>query len=140
MSNLELGILEQSRISRIHSSSLSTRLIRRYIIIFNLHILFSSPPIYIINQKGNSQNGDADLYFSLQDSKECKLGYNYVIISQKTKKINTYSITVVELSSKHYVYIYEKFQLWETMIRGILLKNNDFIMLAQDGLSFINLF
>ena len=26
------------------------------------------------------------------------------------------------------------------MIRGFLIQNNDFVMLAQDGLSFINIF
>ena len=65
---------------------------------------------------------------------------DYVVVSQKTMKANTYSIMVIELDTKHFVYNYEKFQLWETMIRGFLIQNNDFIMLAQDGLSFINIF
>lgn len=46
---------------------------------------------------------------------------NYVIVSQKTMKANTYNIIVIELTTKHFVYNYEKFQLWETMIRGFLI-------------------
>lgn len=34
---------------------------------------------------------------------------NYVIVSQKTMKANTYNIIVIELTTKHFVYNYEKF-------------------------------
>ena len=34
---------------------------------------------------------------------------DYVIISQKTRKANNYSIMVIELKTKHFVYNYEKF-------------------------------
>jgi len=60
-------------------------------------------------------------------------------VTQKSIFINTYNVYVIDLATKRVVYRHESYHLWEASIRGLLLKNYDFIILSKDGQKVMSL-
>lgn len=54
-------------------------------------------------------------------------------MSYKSIYINTYNVMVICLQSLQIIYRYETFHIWESTIRGIILKNYDYVMISKDG-------
>ena len=55
-------------------------------------------------------------------------------------KNNTFNVFVVELRSGNLIFRNEMFTLWESSVKGLLLASNEFIIMAEDGLSVLSLF
>ena len=76
-----------------------------------------------------------------------KENYKELIVSYKTIYINTYNISIIDLSNTGFnndiqrlVFRHESFQLWESKIKGFLLnQNKDFITLSREGIHVIAL-
>lgn len=60
-------------------------------------------------------------------------------MSFKSIYINTYNVIVICLSKKTVIFRYEVYHLWEASIRGILLKNYDFVIISKDGTDVMSL-
>lgn len=92
-------------------------------------------PQYLINWKTKLDIGDAALYLL----KNTARGTQQLIVAQKSIFINTYNVYVIDLATKRVVYRHESYHLWEASIRGLLLKNYDFIILSKDGQKVMSL-
>lgn len=64
----------------------------------------------------------------------------YLVVSQKTMRNNTFNVFVVDLASGNLIFRNEMFSLWESSVKGLLLSSNEFIIMAEDGLSVLSLF
>lgn len=53
---------------------------------------------------------------------------------------NTYNVFVVNLNSGALIFRNEMFSLWESSVKGLLISSNEFIILAEDGMSVLSLF
>ena len=60
-------------------------------------------------------------------------------MSFKSIGINTYNLYVIDLSTNLIKYKYEGYQLWESPVKGMLLDNNDFLILSKDGINMLSL-
>ena len=66
--------------------------------------------------------------------------FNSLVVSYKMIGINTFNVFCFDLDRDFLIrYWYEGYQLWESPIRGFLLKSNDFLMLSKDGINLIAL-
>jgi len=69
--------------------------------------------------------------------------YKELVVSYKTIYINTYNVTVMDISAdinEATLFRHESFQLWESDARGLLLtKNKDFVTLSKSGLCVLAL-
>ena len=90
---------------------------------------------FILKWKRQLDIGDCDISI-LRDEKH---NYKEIVIAYKTIFINVYTIMVIDQNHKSgqpLLYRHESFQLWESEINGILLKNtNDFVAVNRDGIN-----
>ena len=61
------------------------------------------------------------------------------MVSYKAIGINTYNVFVIDLKTRLIKYWHEGFQLWESTIKGFLLRTNDFLILNKDGINLLAL-
>lgn len=61
-----------------------------------------------------------------------------IVVSFKCIGINTYNVFLVDLHEGIRCW-HESYHLWESKVRGILLENNDFIVLAKDGKKLLSM-
>lgn len=53
--------------------------------------------------------------------------------------INTFNIFVIDLDTQLIKYWHESYQLWESPVRGFLLKSKEFMILSKDGIQILML-
>jgi hypothetical protein len=53
--------------------------------------------------------------------------------------INTYNVFVIDLASELIRYWFESYHLWESSVKGFLLKSKEFMILSRDGIQLIML-
>lgn len=86
-------------------------------------------PVYLINWKSKLDIANANL-FLLENEED---GTQRIVVSYKSIYINTYNVMVICLKHNTIIYRYETFHIWESTIRGIILKNYDYVMISKDG-------
>ena len=72
------------------------------------------------------------------DKKTGKPNVN-LVISYKSIGINTFNVFVIDIGDKLIKYWHEGYQLWESPVKGFLLKSNDFLILSKDGINVLAL-
>ena len=94
---------------------------------------------FLTKWKNKLDIGDSSL-FVLRNK---QMGYKELVISYKSIFINTYSVTLMDISTdKDQVTLFrhESFQLWESAIKGMILENNkDFATLSKTGVNILAL-
>ena len=70
---------------------------------------------------------------------ELSKGKESIVVSYKAIGINTYNVFVIDLKTRLIKYWHEGFQLWESTIKGFLLRTNDFLILNKDGINILAL-
>lgn len=55
-------------------------------------------------------------------------------------KNNVYNLFVVDLQTRNLIFRNEMFSLWESGVKGLLISSNEFIFLAEDGISVLSIF
>jgi hypothetical protein len=100
---------------------------------------------FLTKWKNKLDIGDSSL-FVLRNPKE---GYKELVISYKTIYINTYNVTIMDISNVSWdkevtqqstLFRHESFQLWESEIKGLILENNkDFVTLSKAGVNILAL-
>ena len=92
-------------------------------------------PTIMINWKNKLDIEDTNMYYQeITDQKS-----SHLVVSYKSIYINTFNVMVICLHQKSILYRFESYHLWEINICGILLPNNDFIIIDKDGMSIMNL-
>jgi len=90
--------------------------------------------IFLLKLKNKLDIGDADIEVHKDNFK----GYKELILSYKTIYMNTYNVTVIDITQKNRfktIFRHESFQLWESPIKGFLIESTkDYVMLNRDGL------
>ena len=62
-----------------------------------------------------------------------------IVVSFKMIGINTYNVFVIDLKSELFKYWHESYQLWESPVKGFLLKSKEFMILSKDGIQVLML-
>lgn len=88
---------------------------------------------YLINWSNKLDIGNCDLHMMEEKGKQM------IVISYKCIGINTFNVFVIDLETKLIMYWHESYQLWESPVKGFLLKTNDFLILSKDGINMISL-
>ena len=57
-----------------------------------------------------------------------------LVVSFKMIGINTYNVFVIDLKSQLFRFWWENYQLWESKVKGFLLKSKEFMILSSDGI------
>ena len=77
--------------------------------------------MFLLKIKNKLDVGDADI-----EVHKCKeKGYKELIISYKTIYMNTYNVTVIDITSPTVfktIFRHESFQLWESPIKGFMVE------------------
>ena len=89
---------------------------------------------YIVNWDMKHEIDDANINILEQNEQ------TYLMVSQKTSKVETYNIIVINLNTKLIIYRYEIPHLWESPIKCLLLSTKEFLKISKDGLSMIKVF
>ena len=62
-----------------------------------------------------------------------------LVVSFKMIGINTYNVFVIDLNTELFKYWHESYQLWESNVKGFLLKSKEFMILSKDGIQILML-
>ena len=96
---------------------------------------------FLIKIKNKLDIADANIYVLRNMNKM----YKELILSYKTIYLNTYNITVLDISTsstrdENAVFRHESFQLWESPCTGFMVNNNhEFVHLNKNGISVASL-
>lgn len=97
---------------------------------------------FLTKWKNKLDIGDSNLFVMRNDAGKGKK-YKELIVSYKTIYINTYNVTVMDISAdlnEATLFRHESFQLWESDVRGLILQNNkDFVTLSKTGVCVLAL-
>jgi len=91
---------------------------------------------FLTKWKNKLDLGDASINVIRHANRDKTQQYKELIISYKTIYINTFNVTVMDISDinseQTTLFRHESFQLWESEARGFMLsRNNDFIILNK---------
>jgi hypothetical protein len=99
--------------------------------------------IFHLKIKNKLEVNDCSIFVSRAHTAEGKR-FKELICGYKTININTYNLIVYDISGREedraILFRYEGFQLWESQIRGFLMKTTkDFICICKGGIKIIAL-
>jgi hypothetical protein len=96
----------------------------------------NEPATYFIHWSNKLDISDCDM--QVMTDKKTKKVMN-IVVSFKNIGINTYNVFVYDVQTMLIKYNFEAFQLWESKVKGFLLKSNEFMILNKDGTSILSL-
>ena len=88
---------------------------------------------YILNRPNKMEVSDC----ALQQT-EIK-GRDHIVLSFKQNGVSTYNVMVLNKATRQLCFWHESCQLWEGKAQGILLNNNEFLVLSRDGMHVLAL-
>jgi hypothetical protein len=93
--------------------------------------------VYLINWKNKCNIRQVDLKFLQHNAsgKENKL----LAVSYAAEGLNTYNVFVFDIKRELILYWFEAFHLFESPIRGFLLKTMDYLIYSKEGCQVINI-
>ena len=100
-------------------------------------------PYFLIKLKNKLDIADANIHV-LRNKEE---RYKELLVSYKTIFVNTYNLTVIDISDvqedtdiQKITFRFECFQLWESKIRSFFMESNqDFVAISADGIDVLDL-
>lgn len=100
-------------------------------------------PYFLIKLKNKLDIADANIHV-LRNKEE---RYKELLVSYKTIFVNTYNLTVIDISDvqedtdiQKVTFRFECFQLWESKIRSFFMESNqDFVAISADGIDVLDL-
>ena len=94
---------------------------------------------YLINWNNKLSIRQVDLNF-LEEKNDEGRNQKYLVVSYKAAGNNTFNVFVFDVETKLLRFWHESFQLYESPVKGFLLrKNKDFLIISKDGINVLNL-
>lgn len=99
----------------------------------------SDADIQFLGLRESELEDDIDEENDEQIEKSVTKNLKTLVVSFKMIGINTYNVFVIDLESHLIRYWHESYQLWESSVKGFLLKSKEFMILSKDGIQLIML-
>ena len=104
------------------------------LITWNHMLDISSADIQLLHLKENELEEEIDENNNDIVDKQVTKTLTTLVVSFKMIGINTYNVFVIDVDSQLVRYWYESYHLWESSVKGFLLKSKEFMILSRDGI------